>query len=441
MDIHEQVASEAEKAALELGKTAVTATRGVAQTAVSVGSGVISLLDLLIKYIKNEHINIEAGEQTLEKMKTLIKDGDYLSNLKIADKNIEFFKKAMKNEDMAYVVLDENIDTYKTVLFMHSDSKKMENIINLHRAKSGLTHEVEPDTFIRHCKAEDIGIVRNISDTEFELFRDKTKETELVYSFYEKNGKITLLYEPTDKDLVQSTLDEIALDMSGKYADYITENLIFNRSANREFENAIAGRGEFYAVNLKDSGNYITVTDAGLSYYKNDSIVSSIVRSDRYFADKARDTFRGLQNAVSLSKYEFERPDEERHLIIESRRRIYSDEITKNIEKSRDRLRNVIRKMSLDDENDNPSQVFDDAVSYSNYAGYEEMSDIDREEMKEQFKKFYNKRKTYEYKEVTAKNRSLDNIIRNAEKQKDSQNSQEIHREEIHHEYESERSL
>lgn len=425
MDIHEQVASEVKGTALELGKAAVTATREISETAVATTETLVSLLNTLIQFIKDKRVSVETGEQTLEKMKKLVKDGDYLSNLEVSDSNIEFFKKAMEKEGMAYVVLDQNVDTYKTILYMHSDTKKMENIINMHNARAGLVHEIEPDVFIRHTADENIGTVHNIDEAEFELFRDKAKDMELVYSFYEKGGKITLLYEPQDKDTIKDILDAVAWDISGKYGEHLVDGLILRRAVNREFENAVSGRNEFYAINAKNRGNYITITDSGLAYYKNDSIVAHIDRNDKFFANKARDTFKGLQNSVNLSKHEFELPDEECDLIVKSRGNIYSDEIAKDIEKSRERLRNVIRKMSLDDENDNPSQVFDDAVSYSNYAGYEEMSDIDREEMKEQFKKFYNKRKTYEYKEVPAKNRSLDNIIRNAEKQKDNMNSKE----------------
>lgn len=317
----------------------------------------------------------------------------------------------------------------------------MENIISLCHAKAGLIHEIEPDLFIRHCKAKNIGMVHDISDTDFELFRHKARETELVYSFYEKDGRITLLYEPQDKDTMKDILDAVAWDISGKYGGHLVDGLMLRRAVNREFENAIAVGGEFYAVNARNNSNYITITDTGLAYYKNDSIVAYIDRSDKFFADKARDMFKGLQNSVNLSRHEFELSDEKRNLIIKSRGDIYSDEIAKDIEKSRERLRNVIHKMSLDDENDNPSQVFDDAVSYSNYAGYEELSDIDREEMKEQLKKFYEKRKSYKHNEIPIKNRSLDNIIQNAEKQKDSQTFKEIHRDKIHHEYESEKSI
>lgn len=435
MDIHEQTASEVKRAALDLGKTTVSTAHDIAEGVIAVS---ITLIDALINMKKNKHVDIEAGEHTLEKMKQSLVNGDYLANIKIPDKDINFFKDAMQKEGLAFAVLDENVDAYKTVLFMHSGAGKMENVINLYHAREGLIHEIEPDVFIRHATDKNIGTVFNIDTAEFELFRDRAKETELVYSFYEKGGKTVLLYEPKDKSLVNKMLDAVAWDMSGKYGKRLADGLILRRAANREFENAVSGCGEFFAVNAKNRDNYITVTDAGLAYCKNDSVVAHIDRSDKFFADKARDKFKGLQNPVSLSKHEFELPDEERGLIIKSRGNIYSDKIAKEIEKSRDRLKNIIRKMSLDDENDNPSQVFDDAVSYSDYAGYEEMSDIDREEMKEQFKKFYNKRKTYEYKEIPAKNRSLDNIIRNAEKQKDNINSKDIPHRETHREHESE---
>lgn len=441
MDIHEQVASEAEKAALELGKTAVKTSRELAETSVGIANGIISLINALRLLIKNKRVDLEMGEKTLDKIEELVTKGDYLSELKVPDKDIGFFKKSMQKEGMVYAVLDENINAHKKIIFMHSDTKKMENIISLCHAKAGLIHEIEPDLFIRHCKAKNIGMVHDISDTDFELFRHKARETELVYSFYEKDGRITLLYNPKDKDIIGGTLDEVALDMSGKHSKCIINDMTLRHSMNRDFENALAGRGEFYAVNARNNSNYITITAAGLAYYKNNSIVAHIDRSDKFFADKARDTFKGLQNSVNLSRHEFELSDEKRNLIIKSRGDIYDEIASKDIEKSRERLRNVIHKMSLDDENDNPSQVFDDAVSYSNYAGYEELSDIDREEMKEQFEKFYNKRKTYNYKEIPVKNRSLDNIIQNAEKQKDNSNSKDIPHRENNHEYESEKSL
>lgn len=435
MNIQEQTASEMKRTALDMGKTAAGAVRNTTEAAFNASMLLIKLLQTVSQDRKADVIY---GETTLDKMKKLVADGDFLASVTVADEDIEFYKSAMQKEKMPYVVLDINNDDCKNIIYMNSDAKKLKNVISLHQARAGMVNEVAPEVFLRHIEDKNIGVIRNLSDTDFELFRKTAREKDLIFSFYRKNDRVSVLYNLKDKPSINDVLNTVSWDMTGKHEFLIRNGLFVQRLARQEFSNAVEGRGEFYAVNAKDSGNYLTVTDEGLSYYKNNNKVFEIPRTDKYFEDKAREKFKGLQSPVSLSKTEFETPSEERELIIQNRYNIFPDHIAEAVMKSREHLNNVISKMSLDDENENPAQIFDDSVSYSGYAEYEKLSDTDREELKEHIEKFSVHRRSFENKEIPVKDRKLDNIIREAERNKTVVNSKDERNNDIRHERDSE---
>lgn len=440
MNIQEQTASEMKRATLDMGKTAAGAARGIVEGTVGTAVAVVKLSLHLISLLRarSRAEEIDGGETTLDKMQRNVEKGDFLTSVTIADEDIEFYKSAMQKEKMPYVVLDINNDDCKNIIYMNSDAEKLKNVISLHQARAGMVNEVAPEVFLRHIEDKNIGVIRNLSDTDFELFRKTAREKDLIFSFYRKNDRISVLYNLKDKSSINDVLNTVSWDMTGKYEFLIRNGLFVQRLARQEFTNAVEGRGEFYAVNAKDSGNYLTVTDEGLSYYKNNNKVFEITRTDKYFEDKAREKFKGLQSPVSLSKTEFETPSEERELIIQNRYNIFPDHIAEAVMKSREHLNNVIAKMSLDDENENPAQIFDDSVSYSDYAEYEKLSDSDREELEEHFERFSGYRRSFENKEIPVKDRKLDNIIREAERNKTVVNSKDERNNDIQHEHDSE---
>lgn len=433
MNVQEQTASEIKRTALDMGKVAAGTARNVTETTFNASMLLINLIRTVAKNGRTDVIN---GETTLDKLQSSVENGDYITSVAVADEDIEFYKSAMKKENMAYVVLDINNDDCKTVVFLHSDAEKMKNVISLHHAKAGIVNEIEPGVFLRHIEDKNIGAIRSLNDTEFELFRETAREKDLTFSFYRKDNRITVLYNLQDKSLVNDTLNTVSWDMTGKHAEAIKDRLIMNRAKRRELTNAIEGHDDLYAINAKDSGNYLTITAEGLSYYKNNNKVLEIPRTDKYFADKVREKFKGLQQSVILSKTEFETPAEEREQIILTRNSMYSAAVTEAIKEDRERLNNVIAKMSLDDENENPAQIFDDSISYSNYAEFEKLSDTDREEIEEHIEKFTEYRYKIDVKEIPVKDRNLDNIIRESERSKTDANSKDNRRGDIQHEYE-----
>lgn len=440
MNIQEETAQEVKRAALDIGKTGAEAARKIVEGTTGTTTAAIKLSLHLINLLraKNRTVEIEGGEVTLDKMHSLVEKGDFLTSVTIADEDIEFYKSAMQKEKMAYVVLDVNNDDCKNIIYLNSDAEKLKNVISLHHARAGIANEIIPDVFLRHVEDKNIGVVRSLTDTEFELFRETAREKDLIFSFYRKNNRITVLYNLQDKPVLNDILNVVSWDLTGKYASAITDRLSIQHFIRREFTNAIETHGDFYAVNAKNSGNYLTLTSDGLAYYKNDNKVVEILRTDKNFVNKAREKFKALQNPVVLSKTEFKTPIEERELITKNRYNIYSDYTAEAIRKSREYLNNVIAKMSLDNENENPAQIFDDSISYSNYAEYEKLSDTDREELEEHIKRFSKHRHSFENKEIPVKDRKLDNIIREAERSKTNINSEEIQRSSIQREHDSE---
>lgn len=457
MNIQEQSAEEVKRASLDMGKTAAVAahktTTAAVNTTVAAVKLSLHLINLIRTVAKNSKTHVIDGETTLDKMQGLVEKGDFLISVTVADEDIEFYKSAMQKEKMAYVVLDINNDDCKNIIYLNSDAEKLKNVIALHHTRAGIANEIEPDVFLRHIEDKNIGLIRNLNDNEFELFRETAREKDLIFSFYRKNDRISVLYNLNDKQIVNDILNITSWNLTGKYASAVINKLVMQRAVRWDFNNAIEGREDFYAVNAKDSGNYITVTEDGLSYYKNNNKVAEILRTDKYFENKAREKFKGLQNAVVLSKTEFEQPHEEREQTIKNRYNIYSDDIAEAVKKSHEHLNNVIAKMSLDDENENPAQIFADGVSYSVYAGYErlsdtdrkefdeymeKLSDIDREDFEKHIESFAEHRSNIENKEISVKDRILDNIIREAERSKTDVNSKENQRNDIQREYENE---
>lgn len=440
MDIQEQTASEIKRTALDMGKTGAGAARKIVEGTVGTTAAAVKLSLHLISFLraKNSTAEIDGGEITLDKMQSRIEKGDFMTSVTVADEDIEFYKSAMQKEKMAYVVLDVNNDDCKNIIYLNSDTEKLKNVIALHHARAGITNEVEPDLFLRHIEDKNIGAVRNLTDTEFELFRETAREKDLTFSFYRKDDRVTVLYNLKDTSMLNDILNVVSWDLTGKYASTIADKLSIQQFMRRELTNAIKERGDFYAVNAKNSGNYLTLTQEGLAYYKNDNKVVEIPRTDKNFASKAREKFKALQNPVVLSKTEFKTPIEERELIMQNRYNIYSAYTAEAIKKSHEHLNNVISKMSLDDENENPAQVFDDSISYSNYAEYEKLSDTDREELEQHIKNFSEHRCNIDVKEIPVKDRVLDNIIREAERSKTNSNSKDERHNDIQHEYENE---
>ncbi|MCH5209453.1 MAG: hypothetical protein J1F01_00665 [Oscillospiraceae bacterium] len=439
MNIQEQTASEIKRAALDMGKVAAGTARHITETTFNTS---VLLINLLRTVAQNGKADVISGETTLDKMQGLVEKGDFLSSVAVADEDIEFYKSAMQKEKMAYVVLDVNNDDCKNIIYLNSDTEKLKNIISLHHARAGIMNEIEPTVFLRHIEDKNIGAIRNLNDTEFELFREIAQEKDLVFSFYRKDDRVTVLYNLQDKSIVSDTLNTMSWDMTDKHAASIRNKLIIKRSNRHELVNAIEGNEDFYAVNAKDSGNYLTITSEGLSYYKNNNEIVKISREDKYFADKAKEKFLGIQNPVLLSRAEFEARPVEREQTIQNRYNIYSDDIAEAVKKSHEHLNNVIAKMSLDDENENPSQIFDDSVSYSGYAWYEKLTDSEREELEAYMEKlsdseceeleshierFSEYRSKVEIKEIPVKDRILDNIIREAERSRTEVNSKNKH--------------
>lgn len=415
MDIQERTASEMKRAALEMGKTTAQATRYIAEATINANKLLINLLRAVAQKGKTDIIN---GETTLDQLERCIEKGDFLTSVTISDEDVEFYKAEMQKENMAYVVLDMNNDDCKTIIYLNSDAERLKNVISLHHAKAGIMNEIAPEVFLNHIENKNIGVIRSLNDTEFELFREAAQEKNLIYSFYRKNNRITVLYDLKDKDNVNDALKIVSWNMTHKYSDYIVNRVILKRNARQNLADAIKGQKVFYAVNAKDVSNYLTITAEGLSYYKNNNKVLKISRSDKYFADKVREKFKGLQNHVVLSDSVFKQTVEKRELHARDLYDEYPDYVAEAIKKSNERLNNVIAKMSLDDENENPAQIFDDGVSYSNYAIYEDLSDTDRKELEEHIEKFIEHRHSIVNKEIPVKDRNLDNIIREAERNK-----------------------
>lgn len=414
MDIQERAVEEFKDMSLKVTGTMVSSAKNIAETTTNASK---LLIGFLIKLVQDGKVDIDGnGEITLDKMQKIVDKGESLTSVRVGDEDIEFFKDAMQKEGMLYAVLDINNDDCKNVIFLERDADKIKNVITVLQSHTGLRNELAPQVFLNHLNGSNVGIVENVSEIDMELFRQYARDEGLVYASYSKNGNINILCNSKDKKEINKILGKIGWDMTSKYAENIREHYKRKKTDRKLLNEVIENGGEeYYVVDAKNNKNYVEISQRGLSYYKNGKKVFNMSRADEfYFVNRAHEKVESIANAVVLRKSEYECDD--RKNIIKSKARVYPDEIAEAIKKSHKHMTDVQRKMSLDDENNNPAQIFDDSIDFSDYANYEKLSDDDRERVEEAVK--YDLK--FGYKDIALKRRNLDSIIMLAEKQKEN---------------------
>lgn len=384
----------------------------------------------------------DGGLVSLEKMLWAASHGQKLKTVSVADKDYENLLDILKKEDVTFSVMDLASDNTRAFFFLERDTEKVQASLDVLNAKVGILNEIKPNLFVSHIAENKIGMIDHVTDVELELFRHYIENENIIFSsMKETSGNNVLMFDVKDRDIVYETLAKGLWDLNNPFhGDEIREHIelkLHGRDAiNIALEDA---KREFYIVSGTHPENYIQVTEKDFKYYKNNNEIASKPRS-LSLMDEVNMQIDSLENPLLLSASEFNKEPKERVTIIKEKMELfparYDETVSQNTRESiknlilqaandranvkfAEKVANMQMKISLDNEGNNPLFIDDDSISYTEFATYEHVWDVDEEEARKRDVKQYIETNqvlnSHDYIDIAVDEHSIDYIMHQAE--------------------------
>ena len=384
----------------------------------------------------------EGGDVALEKMLWAVQHGEKLKTVAISDETFGQLSNIMKDVNMTYSVVDVASDNTKVIYFLDRDREKMESALQVLNAKVGIVNEVQPHLFVEHIAEDDIGMINHVSDVELELFRHYIQDKKVIFtSIKDENNKNIIMFDVKDRDIAYEALAKGIYDISHPFhGDKVREHIeykLHGRSAiNIALEDA---KKEFYIVSGLNPSNYIQVTSSDFKYYKKHHEIETLER-DPSKLDELHTMIDTMHNPLLLTKEEFETSVAHRNAVIKQKTDMFPADYDETLSQDKregiknlilkgsadrsnvilqEKITNMQRKIALDNEGNTPLYIDDDSITYSDFASYEQIWDIDEQEARNREIKHYiesNKALArHDYIDVKVDERSVDYLIQQAQ--------------------------
>lgn len=432
-DINEKVAN----ILLEQGAKAGTATletgAKVAQTAaVAAHMAAEAAYKKLSKDAELEKLNALKGETSLGQMMQYIeKLGLKSFTIRVADSDTKDYEELLKKQGILFAKMNDKQDNTRMYVFLDRDRKDVEHVSELLYARRGQITEVRPDMYINNLAPENVRLVDGLDAVEMELFRHYARQEGLLFTALNNgDGKTTVVFDSKDEPKARTVFLHTGWDLTGYNGARNREQIQFRiqgRTALRQtVENA---QKEMYIVSKERPQNFVRITENDLQVYKAGQQVSSLSRSKPDFMTKLMAEAEAIDGAVVLPADQF-RPDLSKAELsqmptIDLRTPEYGFE-EEQINKQNELINLVAMKMGHDNEHNATWGLWDPSVSYSEFASYEYITDLDAAEArKDEFEHFkqaaYYSQNNYQVQDIKLDTRSIDYIIAKAAQKRKGQ--------------------
>ena len=403
-----------------------------------------------------------AGQIPLGQMDRLIEEYKIKSNtITIADIHAKRFEELLNNNKVLYAKVDLKQDNCQMFVFLNESQKIVDKASVLLNAEKGVISEIPPDLFIQTDATSSIREVSGLTEVELELFRHYARQKgELFFTVLPGRNNNTLIINtsnPNGTKAAQRTMTEVGWALSGGI-DGERGELV-----RKQVEYRIAGRTailqsiddaqkELFIVNKNNPSQFVHIAQDEFEIYKANNLLKKITKQpedhEEYREDCLAACFQ-IPNAVVVSSAEMAMGISKEMLADKRTLDIFPEDFNelhehqmmddmiylvqegikdkqrrqRAMDKNNEKIRNAGDKMDLDDEGNSGISVWDESVTYSEFAQYENIADEDqlrsREYQFEHFKDaaFYSKRhfKTEDYKGL---DNDIDVIIANAEQKR-----------------------
>lgn len=286
----------------------------------------ILLNSLLATNIKENRINKltkfggEGNSNSLEKMR---EKGKQLFNFKVADEDIDDFKRLLKQNKAYYVLINQKKDNTKLFVFLEEHRDRIEAAQEILKAERKIQNQISLSSFISNYDKQRVYIIDNLTEIDYEVFKEKAKEHRLIYSFSKEDNNYSIYHDLKDKEKVDKIIFELASELTQRHIkikqieDKIQNKKVINETLKNESET-------IYIVSAINSNNYIKLTKEDFSYYKGDNLLKSLNKHDNNFTDELNLKISALSDYIILNNKEF-LSEKERNEIIERKSSIYSE--------------------------------------------------------------------------------------------------------------------
>lgn len=410
----------------------------------------------------DELIN-SAGKIPLGQMDELLEHCEINSKtIKIADENADRFEQLLNKEKVLYARVDLKEDNCKMFVFLDISLDSVNRAAKLMNAERGAVTELSPDLFAQTDITSSLREVAGLDNVELELFRHYAKQKSgLFFTVLPgRNNNNTLIINTSNKNAAQAaqrTMTEVGWALSGgiegERGDRVRKQVEYRLAGRTSILQSIDdAQKELYIVNKNDPSQFVHISRDEFEIYKANNLLKKVTKLENNhedFREECLSACEKIPNAVVLSSKEVEngisremladRPTME--LFPEDFNEVHEHQMMDDMiylvqeglkdrrrrqdamDKDNARIRTVGDKMDLDDEGNSGISVWDESVSYSEFAQYEFLSDEDqrrsREYQFEHFKDaaFYSKR-NFETEDYKALDNDIDVIIANAEQKR-----------------------
>lgn len=404
-----------------------------------------------------------AGKIPLGQMDELLNHCEVNSQtITIDDADADRFEQLLNQDKVLYAKVDLKEDNCKMFVFLDISLDSVNRAAKLINAERGAVTELSPDLFMQTDITSSLREVSGLNSVELELFRHYAKQkSNLFFTVLPgKNDNNTLIINTSNANATQAaqrTMTEVGWALTGGIEGERGERV------RKQVEYRIAGRTsilqsiddaqkELFIVNKKDPSQFAHINHDEYEIYKANNLLKRVTKLENNHEDFREDCLNDcfkIPNAVVLTAKEVENgiskemltdrmtldlfPEDfnEVHEHQMMNDMIYlvqegiKDRTRRNqaMEKENKRVKNAGDKMDLDDEGNSGISVWDESVTYSEFAQYEFLADEDQRRSREyqfdHFKDaaFYSKRnfETQDYKDLE---NNLDVIIAKAEQKR-----------------------
>lgn len=372
-------------------------------------------------------INEGAGQISTGQMDEIIKRCNINpSTIKIADENVERFEELLNNAGILYAKIAIKEDNCRMFVFLESESDRVTNLAKIIYAEKGQITELSPELFLQTEEPKNLKEIGGLDKVELELFRHyaQKKNNVLFTVVPEDNGKYTVFANTSTSKAAQETqraLTEMGWALSGNNGAKVREQIEYRIAGRTRIYKSIEDAAkELYIVSKTHPDEFVHITNNEFEIYKGGNLLKVVAKTENNleeFRDECYSWCDKLQGgAVVMSPEEFNNGITAE--LLESKRTLdlFNAEIFEEMvesqmmnemvrlvstglddkkrqreamEKGNKQIRDVEAKMSLDDEGNSEIDYWDESVTYSSFAQYENIADEEQERNREyQFEHF-----------------------------------------------------
>ncbi len=394
----EDVAEKVADILFEQTARAINMATGTAPKIVQgVGSVTSLALSQLIDEVKHNKelrrlMNLE-GEISFAEMKEVLhKFGSKSSSVMVGDSDAKDYETLLKDQGVLYAKLDKQDDNCKMFVFLNRDTDKVENATTILKAQRGQVTELRSDLYFNSLAPDKIHMTEGLSAVEMELFRHYAREENLLFTVIPKKDNYMVICDQKDIKKSRRAMLHVGWSLTGPDGSRVrkqVEHRLAGRSAIQI--SAEEGEKELYIVSGIRPSQYVKISSADYTLYKQNKKVSTVSRSDPDFFIKCLASCEALAHPVVLSPSQFRNDltskDLESAHTIDLLPQDFDDMM--EMEKVNRLVDLVAQKSGIDDEHNATWGIWDPSVSYSEFSTYEYIHDEEeREARKYEFEHF-----------------------------------------------------